>query len=98
MLFALAIFAAAIPATAQSQSDQAKAPPAVQSPGAKQNLNLISEIPVAEILGSLFHKLTIVKLKEWHSEKQLERIRPDSFHYRRPKIGLESEVVNVRCQ
>jgi hypothetical protein len=50
MLFALAIFAAAIPATAQSQSDQAKAQPALQSPAAKQGLNLISEITVAGFL------------------------------------------------
>src|SRR6266446_1572139 len=38
-LFALAIFAAAIPATAQSQSEQAKAPSALQSLAAKQDLD-----------------------------------------------------------
>ncbi len=38
-LFALAIFAAAIPATAQSQSKQAKAPPTLQSPAANQDLD-----------------------------------------------------------
>jgi hypothetical protein len=38
-LFALAIFAAAIPAAAQSQSEQAKAPSALQSPAAKQDLD-----------------------------------------------------------
>ena len=30
---------------------------------------------MAETLGSLCDKLTIVKLKEWHSEKQPERLR-----------------------
>jgi len=30
---------------------------------------------MAETLGSLCDKLTIVKLKEWHSEKQPERMR-----------------------
>jgi len=30
---------------------------------------------MAETLGSLCDKLTIVRLKEWHSEKQPERMR-----------------------
>ncbi len=30
---------------------------------------------MAETLGSLCDKLTIVKLKEWHSEKQPERMQ-----------------------
>jgi hypothetical protein len=38
-LFALAIFAAAIPATAQSQDKQAKASPPLQSPAANQGLD-----------------------------------------------------------
>ena len=38
-LFALAILTAAIPATAQSQSEQTEAPPALQSPAAKQDLD-----------------------------------------------------------
>jgi hypothetical protein len=38
-LFALAIFAAAVPATAQSQSEQDKALPALQSPAANQGLD-----------------------------------------------------------
>jgi hypothetical protein len=39
MLFALAIFAALIPATPQSQSEQVKARPALQSPTAKRGLD-----------------------------------------------------------
>jgi hypothetical protein len=40
-IFALAILAAALPATAQSQSEQAKSPPALQSPAAKQDLDFL---------------------------------------------------------
>jgi len=39
VLFALTILAAAIPAIAQSESNQAKASPALQSPAAKQDLD-----------------------------------------------------------
>ena len=35
---------------------------------------------MAETLGSLCDKLTIVKLKEWHSEKQPERMRSLATH------------------
>ena len=35
---------------------------------------------MAETLGSLCDKLTIVKLKEWHSEKQPERMRSVATH------------------
>jgi hypothetical protein len=43
MLFVLAILAAAIPAIAQSQSKQAKAPPALQSPAAETGLHFSVE-------------------------------------------------------
>jgi len=46
---------------------------------------------MAETLGSLCDKLTIVKLKEWHSEKQPERMRSLATH--REEIGYEIEKV-----
>ena len=50
---------------------------------------------MAETLGSLCDKLTIVKLKEWHSENQPERMR--SLATQEQQLREEIDAYTIRC-
>ena len=50
---------------------------------------------MAETLGSLCDKLTIVKLKEWHSEKQPERMRSLAMQEQQLREEIDAFVADA---